>query len=151
MYAVVNAQLRLDELTQNRTHIRVCLLFTNHALPLLNAELPNLEPSLRAPLLIAEPAWRGNRQRWPLAPLGAPPQGRCARPSVAQRTTMAQLWWPRSSNCATCPTTREADSTAATGLRSTGILSRAPQPCALFTITSTNLSSASSNLPSLTD
>ena len=40
MYAMANAQLRLDELTQKWNHIRVRLLFTNHLSPLLNGELP---------------------------------------------------------------------------------------------------------------
>ena len=105
----------------------------------------HLEP--RAPPLIAEPAWQGNRQRWPLVPLGAPPQDRGARPLVAQRTTMTQLWWPwpapRSSDCATCSTTREGDTTAATGLRGIGILSRAPQLRARFINIIINPSSAS--------
>ena len=47
-------------------------------------------------------------------------------------TTLAQLWWQRSSDYDTCSTTREADSTEATDLRDIGILSRAPQPCARF-------------------
>ena len=110
MYAMVNAQLRLDldELTQNWTHIRVRLLFTNHGLS------------------------QGNCQQRPLVPPGTPPQGPYARLFVAQRTTMAQLWWPRSSDYATCSTTREADSTAATDLCNIDILRRVPQPCACF-------------------
>ena len=64
---------------------------------------------------------------------------------MAQRTTMAQTWWPRSSDYATCSTTREADSTTVTDLRDIDTLSRAPQPCARFISTIINSLSASSN------
>ena len=64
---------------------------------------------------------------------------------------MAQTWWPRSSNYATCSTTREADSTAVTDLHDIDILSRAPQPCARFISTIINSLSASSNPTLLTD
>ena len=64
---------------------------------------------------------------------------------------MAQTWWPRSSDYATCSTTREADSTAVTDLRDIDILSRAPQPCARFISTIISSLSASSNPPLLTD
>ena len=57
---------------------------------------------------------------------------------MAQRTTMAQSWWPRSIEYATCSTTREADSTAVTDLRDIDILSRAPPPCARFINTIVN-------------
>ena len=63
---------------------------------------------------------------------------------MAQRTTMAQTWRPRSSDYATCSTTREADSTAVTDLRDIDILSRAPQPCARFISTIISSLSASS-------
>ena len=85
-----------------------------------------------------------------LTPPGTP-QGRYTRPFVAQRTTMAQTWWPRSSDYATCSTAREADSTAVTDLRDIDILSRAPQPCARFISTIISSLSASSNPTLLTD
>ena len=66
---------------------------------------------------------------------------------------MAQAWWPRTGDYAACSTTREADSTAATGLRDIGISSRAPRPCGRFisTSTTTGRSSASPNPPLLAD
>ena len=68
---------------------------------------------------------------------------------MAQRTTIAQTWWQRSSVYATCCATREADPTAVTNRRGIGILSRATQPCARFISTIINPLSASSNPPLL--
>ena len=66
---------------------------------------------------------------------------------------MSRTWWPRSSSrdYNMCSATREADSTAATGLRHIDILSCAPQLCPRYISTIINRSSASSNPTLLTD
>ena len=90
MYAMVNAQLRLDELPQYWNHIRVRSFIYEPPIALvLNGELPlNTEPLTQstASYSCQSRLGKATATRWPLAPLVTPPQGSYAMPFVAQRT-----------------------------------------------------------------